>query len=169
MVTSDLKWNAHCDLICQKAFSRLWMIRRLKPLCATVDDLLEIYITQIRIILEFAVPAWNPGLTKVLICQLERVQKCAFALILDKEYICYNNALLKLQMSTLSDRREELCLKFAIQAQKSEKYAKWFCENDSSGVNTRIEKPTFKPVQARLKRFEKFPLFYLTNLLNMKK
>ena len=72
-------------------------------------------------------------------------------------------------MSTLSDRREELCLKFAIQAQKSEKYAKWFCENDSSGVNTRIEKPTFKPVQARLKRFEKSPLFYLTNLLNIKK
>ena len=28
---------------------------------------------------------------------------------------------------------------------------------------------SFKPVQARLKRFEKFPLFYLTNLLNMKK
>ena len=51
MVTSDLKWNAHCDLICQKAFSRLWMIRRLKPLGATVDELLEIYITQIKSIL----------------------------------------------------------------------------------------------------------------------
>ena len=151
MVTSDLKWNAHCDYICQKAFARMWMLRRLKPLGATTEDLLQIYITQIRSILEFAVPAWNSGLTKALINQLERVQKCALAIILDKDYITYSNAIKKLQIKTLAERRRELCMSFALQSQKSDKYSNWFCENESLGLTTRSEKPAFKPVQARLR------------------
>ena len=45
----------------------------------------------------------------------------------------------------------------------------WFCENDPNGTETRSVKPASKPVQARLKKFEKSPLFYLTRLLNDQK
>jgi hypothetical protein len=150
MITSDLKWNAHCDFICQKAFARLWMLRRLKPLGASVDVLLEIYVTQIRNILEFAVAAWNSGLTKIHISQLERVQKCAFAIILEKNYLSYDNALNTLEMRTLSERRHDLCLKFATKSLKHDKFSHWFCENDSKGVETRSIKPNLIPAQARL-------------------
>ena len=165
MITSDLKWGTHCDFICQKAFSRLWMLRRLKPLGASVDDLMEIYVTQIRSILEFSVAAWNSGLTKVQISQLECAQKCAFAIILGNDYVSYENALKVLNMKSLSDRRKDLCIAFAIKSKKNEKYSTWFCDNVNT-LNTRSSKPNLKPVQTRLRRFEKTPLPYLTKLLN---
>ena len=168
IVTSDLSWAAHCDYICQKAFSKLWMLRRLKPLGATTEELLEVYQTQIRSILEFAVAAWNPELNKTQINQSERVQKCAFAIILGDKYLNYTNSLKKLKMKLLSERRHDLCLNFAVKSLKHEKYSSWFCKNSTQSINTRSKKPTLKPVQARLGRFEKSPLSYLTGLLNEK-
>ena len=38
---------------------------------------------------------------------------------------------------------------------KGEKYSMWFCENDPNGIGTRSIKPALKPVQVRLKKFQK--------------
>ena len=86
--------------------SRIWILRRLKPLGASQEELIDVYIKQIRCILEFAVAAWNSGLNKGQIGQIERVQKCALAVILDKEYISYNQALLTTNLKTLQERRK---------------------------------------------------------------
>ena len=166
VVTSNLNWQAHVDYMCTKAFNRLWMIRRLKPLGATTDELIKVYQTQIRCILEFAVAAWNSGLTKAQINQLERAQKCALAIILQEDYISYSHALSTVNLESLQDRRHALCLKFARKAQKHPKFTNWFCPNDQTGVDTRSEKKILKPVQARTCRFEKSPIAYLTRLLN---
>ena len=165
LIRSDLSWSSQCDYMCKRGFSRLWMRRRLKPLGASIQELLEVYQTQIRCLLEFAVAAWNAGLTKKQVRQLERVQKCAFAIILGKDYGSYENALKSLVMKSLSERREDLCLTFAIKSKKNDKYSNWFCDNDDT-LNTRSAKPNLKPVQTRLRRFEKTPLPYLTKLLN---
>ena len=162
---SDLSWSSHCTQICQKGFSRLWMLRRLKPLGANTSELLEIYETQVRSVLEFAVAAWNSGLTQQLIYQVERVQKSAFAIILGNEYGSYSNALKILDRKPLSDRRHDLCLKFAKKSLKHEKYSNWFCTNDVESI-TRSETPLLKPVEALKSRFKKSPLYYLTTLLN---
>ena len=144
----------------------MWMIRRLKPLGASRDELIEIFRTQIRCLLEFAVAAWNPGLTKAQVNQIERVQKCALAIILEKEYISYSHALETVELETLSDRRLELCIKFAQKSQKHPKFSKWFCINENEGMETRSIKTTLKPVQHRTDRYGKSPLAYLTRLLN---
>ena len=166
VITSNLNWQAHVDHMCQKAFNRLWMIRRLKPLGATVDELIEVYQTQIRCLLEFAVAAWNSGLTKAQINQLERVQKCALAIILQDDYVDYGHALSSVNLKSLQDRRHALCLKFAKKALKHPKFRKWFCPNNPIRIDTRSDKQTLKPVQSRTCRYEKSPIAYLTRLLN---
>jgi hypothetical protein len=70
MVTSNLSWQSHVDYMSKRAFTMLWMIRRLKHL----DELLQVYQTQIRCILQFAVETWNSGLTKGQVSQSEQVQ-----------------------------------------------------------------------------------------------
>ena len=100
--------------MCTKAFNRLWMIRRLKPLGATTEELIEVYQTQIRCILKFAVAAWNSGLTKAQVNQLERVQKCALAIILQEDYSSYSRALSTSNLESLQVRRHALCLKFVL-------------------------------------------------------
>ena len=117
-ITSDMKWHANTQYICAKGYSKLWMLRNLKKLGASIPDLLDVYIKQCRSVLELAVPAWSPGLTVGDSNKIERVQKSAFAIILGKQYSSYRKALEQLQMETLVDRRVTLCQKFARKAYK---------------------------------------------------
>ena len=70
---------------------------------------------------------------------------------------------------TLSVRRQDINLKFAQKALKSEKYKTWFCKfNPTEQVSkTRsVNDNLYVPVEARTKAFDKSPLAYLTRLLN---
>ena len=157
-ITSDMKWHANTQYICAKGYSKLWMLRNLKKLGASIPDLLDVYIKQCRSVLELAVPAWSPGLTVGDSNKIERVQKSAFAIILGKQYSSYRKALEQLQMETLVDRRVTLCQKFARKAYTSEKFTNWFSESES------VLK--LKEVNTRTARYWKSPLPYLTDLLN---
>ena len=86
--------------------------------------------------MENSAVVWHPGLTKINTTEIERVQKSAFAIILGKEYNNYEHALHTLGRKRLSERRENLCLKFAMKSLKSEKFQSWFTM-DSNPMNTR--------------------------------
>ena len=137
------------------------MLRNLKRYGASIEDLVDVYTKQCRSILEMAAPAWSPGLTISHSNQIERIQKAAFAIILGEEYISYSRALIKLNMETLADRRQSLCLSFAKKAFKHEKFNKWFSDGGEDGADVHI-----KDVKTRTKRYFKSPLPYLTGLLN---
>ena len=53
------------------------MLKRLKGLGASEEEMLDVYTKQIRSVLELAVPVWQPALTKQEVKQIERVQRCA--------------------------------------------------------------------------------------------
>ena len=167
-IQSDLKWNLNTDNICTKAFSRIWMIRRLKAHGACTDDLVDVYTKQVRCVLELAVAAWSPGITSGQVTQIERVQKAAFAVILGDDYIDYRNALAMLGLQTLCERRKALCLKFGKKSVKSEKFKHWFVERHvpEEQTQTRSTKTSLLPVDTRTKRYSKSPIPYLTSLLN---
>ena len=61
--------------------------------------------------------------------QLERVQKSALHIILGKTYTLYEDALRALQLESLEERRESICLKFALKAEKQDKFKSWFNPN----------------------------------------
>ena len=172
MVRSDLSWKSNTNLLSGKGYNRLWMLRNLKKLGASRSDLIDVYYKQCRSVLELAVPAWAPNLTKTEVNQLERVQKTACAIILGFEYISYKSALKKLTMDTLESRREKICLTFAKKALNSDKFQKWFSVDEKSEplIKTRHAKTKpklkFKPVTCRNKKFKKSPIPYLTDLLN---
>ena len=169
-VKSDLSWCSNTASMCKKAYARIWMLRRLKPLGASVDELMDVYDKQIRCMVEFASPVWTSGLTLAEMNQIERVQKCAFHIILADKYLNYTQALKKLGRKTLSLRRTDLNLTFAKKCLNSDKYSHWFCEYDPSVQlnKTRSEMPDLllEPVRARTNNFKKSPIAYLTRLLN---
>ena len=128
--------------------------------------MLDIYIKQIRSVLEFAAVVWHAGLTTEHTKSIERVQKCALAIILGKSYNTYQNALVTTKLDMLSTRRESLCLTFAQKAFKSPKYKSWFLP-DLKEINTRQNHKKVKSAITRTTRFEKSTLPYLTHLLNV--
>ena len=82
IITSDLKWRDNTEFITKKAFKKLWLLKRLKQLGASTAALLDTYIKHVRSDAEFAAVVWTSSLTQEDIRSIERVQKCAFAVIL---------------------------------------------------------------------------------------
>ena len=72
-----MKWDMNTNYICGKAYDRIWMIRRLKALGATNTELVDVYIKQVRCVLEMAAPVWTPALTKGQITQGSEDSMCS--------------------------------------------------------------------------------------------
>ena len=86
---------------------------------------------QVRSKLEQSAVLWHFGLTKKNRSDLERVQKSALRIILGNKYTSYNDALKKLNIESLEDRRKLLCFKFAKNCLKVDKLRKMFPKNST--------------------------------------
>ena len=146
IISNDLKWDLNCANIIKKANARMELLRKVSNFCSDYDDLKNIYFLYIRSLLEQSATVWHSSLSEDNKNDLERVQKSALKLILDDKYQGYKKALLKLDIESLSDRREKLCLNFAIKAAKNDKSKHMFPLND---LNEKIERPK----QQRLKQW----------------
>ena len=162
IITSDMKWAANTHHMVSRANKKLWVLRRLKNSGASEEDLVDIYCKQIRSLLEMAVPAWHGGLNNDDQLDIERVQKSACHIILDRNYTSYRSALNYLCLESLKERSDKLCLK---KAEVHPKHRNWFRLNQNT-VNTRQAKSKYMEVSAKHKRFKTSPLSCLTNILN---
>ena len=165
IVRNDLSWRSNTDTMCKKAYSRLWMIKRLQRSGASLDDMIDVYIKQVRSVLEFGVQVWNGGLTKEEIMDIERVQKSFLHICLGK-YVSYEAAMTEAKLEPLELRRTKLCTSFAVKTVKHPKHKHWFVKTDPDAPDTRSNKTEYKTPLFRLKRFRKSPIPYLTDLLN---
>ena len=77
------------------------------------NDLVEIYILYIRSVLESSATVWHSSITQGQENEIERVQKVALRTILKDGYIDYHSAMKKCSLTTLKDRRIQLCIVFA--------------------------------------------------------
>ena len=88
---------------------RLYAIRALKKCRLTDRQLILVYCSIIRSVLEYASPAWA-GLTQYLSNQIESIQKRALKIIFPS--LCYEDALKKSRLILLRQRREDACITF---------------------------------------------------------
>ena len=95
--------------------------------------MLDVLYTQIRSVLEIAVAVWKPYLTKTQSKQLERVQQCAFYIIMGSYYNNYDS-------EKLCVRRTQLCLSFALKCEKNKKFQNLFALSKVNEVPTKNEK-----------------------------
>ena len=163
IVNSDLKWDKNTSYICEKARKRIWILRRLMEFKLSTQEMFDVYIKEIRSVLELAVPVWHPGLTKSQITKIENIQKLAFKIILQKHYINYQQACIQLSALTLAERRENLCLKFAKKNLKSENS---FFTKLEPNSNTRNPRNIVQNPKCNFRRYENSSIPYLARILN---
>ena len=128
--------------------------------------IINIYVLYIRSVLEYSSVVWHSSLTQEDSNSLERVQKIALRIILKDQYQDYSHALKLVQLDTLFDRRENLCMKFAKQCVKNVKMADMFPLN-SKVVNTRDHEKYYVQ-QAYTDRLRKSAIPYMQRLVNKK-
>ena len=85
------------------------ILHKISEFSAPREDMITIYISYIRSILELSCQVWHFSLTQEDIEDLERVQKSALKIILKEGYETYDQAL----ETVMSERREKMCMKFA--------------------------------------------------------
>ena len=81
MISNDLKWNVHVEMIGKKVAVILYFLRQLKRAKVPANDLLSFYTTCIRPVAEYACPVFHTALPQYLSDQLERLQKRALRMI----------------------------------------------------------------------------------------
>ena len=89
------------------------LLRRVASFGPSLEDLKTIYILFIRSLLEQSATVWHSSLTQDNKNDLERMQKTALKIILGNKYKSYRDALTLLEIDSLEERRENLCLNFA--------------------------------------------------------
>ena len=113
VISSDLTWTSNTSYIIKKAYQRLEILKKLYSFHIPIQDLVQIYTLYVRSILEFNCCVWHYNITLEERNDIERVQKVACKIMLKKDYTSYAQALKKLGLQTLDDRRHKLCEKFA--------------------------------------------------------
>ena len=104
-ISSDLTWNKHIENSVAKAGKRVYMLYQLKRAGICQHDLVTIYVSVIRHVLEYACPVWHTNLNKHLTESIETVQKRALK--------CINPGNEYADILCLAkERRDSLCKKY---------------------------------------------------------
>ena len=89
------------------------MLTKFKYVGVSKKDLLDVYVLFVRSLLEYCAVVWHSRLTQEQGNNLEIVQKSCLRVILGEQYVNYENALEICELKTLTERRQDRCLKFA--------------------------------------------------------
>ena len=77
IITSDLKWHKNTEYLVKKANARLRILHKISEFSAPIEDMVTIYTSYVRSILEQSCQVWHSNLTQEDSENLERVQKSA--------------------------------------------------------------------------------------------
>ena len=145
------------------------LLKKILIFGATREEMVHIWIVYCRSLLEQSAVVWSSSLTQENIDDLEQTQKSFAKLILKNEFRSdyeesYENALMKLNLQSLEQRCEELCLNFAKNCIKYEKLTDLFPENEKQYELRKTEK--YKVLHANTERLRKSSVIHMQNLLN---
>ena len=166
IITDRLTWDRNSEELIKKGFKRMSLLVKAATFTTSKMDLKNIYLTFIRSIIEQSAVVWHSSLTKRNRSDIERVQKAAIKVIMGKSYTTYKNGLEYLNLDTLDQRREKLCLKFAKQCLKTEKVKKFFPLENTKHVMKTSKKRTFKIFKQNTKRYQNSAIPFMRKLLN---
>ena len=106
-IYQDLTWNKHVDNVVKKAGNRLYMLYQLKRAGITQKDLVSVYVSVVRPVLEYACPVWHSNLPQYLSDNIEVLQKRALKCIFPG--LGYAEILRRVNLDTLKVRRDSIC------------------------------------------------------------
>ena len=115
-LSHNLSWSIHCDYIVKRARKRLYVLRVLMKSGLPPADLIQVYCSLVRPILEYASPVWA-ALPNCLVQLVESVQKSALRIIFPD--CSYESALVRCGLPTLLSRRDEACRRFISNIKES--------------------------------------------------
>ena len=166
IVQNNLKWDMNTKELVKRAYARMELLRRVASFGTPPEDLKVIYILFVRSILEQSSVVWHSSLTQENRDDLERVQKSAVRVILRNSYKDYETGLAKLNLETLDDRRENLCLSFARKCTKNKKLSHMFPLREKTHEMKTRKNEKYQVYKANNERYRNSAIIHMQHLLN---
>ena len=143
------------------------MLRSLKKFGFDHEELIVVYKSYFRPVLEYGDVVWHSSITKNQSKTIERIQKRACRTILGHEYSSYSDALNLCNLDSLEDRRTHHCIKFAKGLEQNVRTEHLLPprRNECHSFNLRNSSAISQP-RFRTTRFYNSPVPYYTRLLN---
>ena len=116
IISDDLSWNEHCDSIHKKATKRLFVLRTLKRVGLGTNDLVLVYCSIVRSIVEYASPVWA-AIPLYLDELIESVQRKALKIIFGR--VDYTEALVLAGLESLRTLKNIIPSPAAIESHSS--------------------------------------------------
>jgi len=104
LISANLSWSHHVAFIVAKACRRLFFVYQLLRSGVDIKDIISVYCSLIRSVLEYNCPVWHCGLTQAQSADIEAVQKRVMKILFP--HLCYDDALSLTGLEKLSTRRE---------------------------------------------------------------
>ena len=164
IVSNTLKWSKNTDHITSKAFNKIWILRQLQKLGFGKDFILDVYMKEIRSILEYCVPVWSGAITQKESQKIENIQKIVLRVLLKHQYSSYTDACRQFHLEKLHNRRRKLCVKFSNKEYKKPDHG--IFKKIHSKSKRRLNKKVVTEPKARTERYYKSAIPYLSRLLN---
>ncbi len=130
--------QVQCTLV-----KRVYLLYQLKRAGVSQNDLLNMFLSVIRPVLEYACPVWHTNLTQYLSEHVETVQKRALRVIFMGH--SYDKILHITDLPMLSQRREQLCKEYLKKLQ-----------NESHKLHNLL--PNVRQVPYDIRSINKYPL-----------
>ena len=166
IINQNLTWDENCQHLIKKVNARMQLLRNVKSFGASHEEMVHLWTVFCRSVLEQSCAVWHSSLTQENEDDLERTQKSFCKLVLKENYISYNNALLKLNMETLKERRANLQLKFAVSGIKYDKLNDLLPANDKPHAMKTRDYEHFKVDFANTERLKKSSIISMQTQLN---
>ena len=129
-----------------------------------IKDIVTIYSTTIRPVIEYAAQVYHPMMTKQQNDDLERLQRSSLKIIYGPK-ISYREALGLTGLPSLEERRKELLKKFAVKISGDSKYNNWLPKSEQPAYSLRTHKK-YREMHANPDRLYRSPLFTIRRTLN---
>jgi hypothetical protein len=156
--------RAHVKATINKARRRLWILRHLAKFGFDQEELVQVYKSQIRSVVEYCSVVYHSLLTGEQAQALESFQyqalKCIFGV-----GESYRSLREKSQLELLSERRLSAVDKFTVKCLARD-FKHWFPLNTSTRVTRKRE--VYREEYARCDRLRHTPIFFMRRRLNEK-
>ena len=169
ILRSDMKTSSNTEYIVKKAYTRMWIVRRLKALGASRKRLIDVLQKQVLSVLQLAVPAWDCLLTAQERTDIERVLRTGLRIIWGEDFVSFDQVLSESKLKTMQQAREKMVQKFVKKSLQHKKFSKWFCPRPEAQIETRSHKSRFKPVPYRTAAFARSAIPTMTTIANATK
>jgi len=153
LLSDNLSWGPHVEYLLNKCAQRLYLLVLLRRAGVKNQDILRIYTSMVRSVLEYACQVWHTSLTKGQADQLESVQRRALRLVYPD--LSYREALQVSGMRTLHQRREDICRSFFKDMMRPTHKLHYLLPDTRPARYTLRNKTRYDHLPCKSKRYEK--------------